>query len=289
MIVRAMLLETLGPVADNRAPLALREVADPTPRAGELLLEVTACGVCHTELDEIEGRTPPPRRGGSVPRLRCHRTRGEGEERPMARRGKPQLTFAPLTPERWRDFTALLGRHGGAGGCWCMWWRQTNRDFAARKGDKKRRAMKRVVDAGREPGILAFAGDQPVGWCAVAPREEYPRLARSRILQPVDDREVWSVVCLYIAREYRRQGVATALLEAAAAHVRRRGGRMIEGYAVEPRKGQMPDLFGFHGLAASYQRAGFREVARRSPTRPIMRRALRPAQRQRAPRPSRGA
>jgi len=200
----------------------------------------------------------------------------------MSNRKARRLTFQPLAPERWRDFTALLGRHGGVGGCWCMWWRQTQREFDARKGESNRRAMKRIVDARREPGILAFDGERPVGWCAVAARSEFPRLARSRILRPVDDREVWSVVCLYIAREYRRQGVATALLEAAAAHVRRKGGRLIEGYAVEPRRGQMPDLFGYHGLAVSYRRAGFREVARRSPTRPIMRRVIRPSRRKSA-------
>ena len=191
----------------------------------------------------------------------------------------PDLQFHPLTAERWRDFTALFGRRGACGGCWCMWWRLSQREFEARKGEKNRRAMHRLVKKGSEPGILAYVGRgakrEAIGWCAVAPRSEYPRLDRSRILKPVDDEPVWSVVCLFVAREWRRRGVSTRLLEAACEHVRARGGRIVEGYAVEPKKkGGMPDVFAFHGPAAAYAAAGFTEAARRSPTRPIMRRLL---------------
>ena len=98
--------------------------------------------------------------------------------------------FHPLTPDRWSDFEGLFGRHGAAGGCWCMWWRQTAREFDARKGESNRRAMKRIVTSGRTPGILAYHEGETVGWCSVAPREEFPRLERSRILKPLDDEPV---------------------------------------------------------------------------------------------------
>ena len=130
--------------------------------------------------------------------------------------------------------------------------------------------MKRIVTSGEVPGIMAYHDGEPVGWCAVAPRSEYPRLSRSRILKPVDDRPVWSIVCLFVAKEYRGMGVSSALISAAVEFVRGKGGSTVEAYPVEPKK-RMPDAFAFHGLVVSFSRAGFMEVARRSETRPLMR------------------
>jgi len=155
-----------------------------------------------------------------------------------------------------------------------MWWRVEQRKFEAQKGEGNRRAMKRIVGSGRVPGILAYHNDRPVGWCSVAPREEFPRLERSRILKPVDDEPVWSVVCFFIAKDYRRRGLSVHLLQAAVDYVREQGGKIVEGYAVDPKKDKMSDLFAYHGLAAAFRKVGFREVARRSETRPIMRLAV---------------
>jgi GNAT superfamily N-acetyltransferase len=179
--------------------------------------------------------------------------------------------FHTLTPERWADFEEFFGPRGAAGGCWCMWWRLTAREFDAQKGEGNRRAMKAIVDSGRVPGILAYHEGYAVGWCSVAPREEFPRLGRSRILKPVDDEPVWSVVCFFIAKSHRRRGVARRLLEAALDYVRESGGRIVEGYPVEPEKSSIPDLSAYHGLASMFRSAGFKEVARRSETRPMMR------------------
>jgi GNAT superfamily N-acetyltransferase len=121
------------------------------------------------------------------------------------------------------------------------------------------------------PGVLAYAGGQPVGWCAVAPREQYPLLERSRTLARVDSKAVWSVTCLFVARPFRRAGVSVQLLRAAAVHARSRGAAIVEGYPVEPRTDAMPDAFAWTGLVSAFRKAGFREVARRSATRPIMR------------------
>ena len=184
---------------------------------------------------------------------------------------KNSLEFHPLIPERWADFEKLFGERGACGGCWCMWWRLKNKDFEAHKGEDNRAMMKELVNSGVTPGILAYDGDNPVGWCSVAPREEFIRLQNSRILKPVDDKPVWSVVCLFVKKENRRKGVSTALLRAAVDFVREQGGDIIEGYALEPKEGKMSDAFAFHGLATAYRKAGFDEVARRSETRPIMR------------------
>ena len=139
--------------------------------------------------------------------------------------------------------------------------------------------MKRIVDRGEPPGLLAYVDGAPVGWCAVAPRETFPPLDRSRILKPVDDQPVWSVVCLFVAKEFRHKKISVRLLKAAADYAKKHGAKIIEGYPSEPKKDTMPDVFAYQGLASAYLQAGFTEVARRSPTRPIMRRRLRPMSR----------
>ena len=183
----------------------------------------------------------------------------------------PKLSFAPLTPRVWGDFEELFGTRGACGGCWCMWWRQKHSEFERNKGERNRKAMKALVESGEVPGILAYDGGRPVAWCSVAPRESFPRLSRSRILKPVDDEPVWSVVCFFIARSHRGRGVSRAILEAAAEHAGRQGARIVEGYPIEPKKGKTADLFVYTGLASVFRKAGFDEVARRSETRPIMR------------------
>ncbi len=155
-----------------------------------------------------------------------------------------------------------------------MLWRLPRAQFEARKGEGNRAAMRALLASGVEPGILAFAGQQAVGWCALAPREDYPALARSRVMKPVDDRPVWSVACLFVDRAWRGRGVATRMLDAAAAFAASRGATWLEGYPVDPRGGRLAAAFAWTGIPEAFRRAGFSEVARRSPTRPIMRRRL---------------
>jgi GNAT superfamily N-acetyltransferase len=184
----------------------------------------------------------------------------------------PRVRFAPLSPDRLPDLEALFGPRGACAGCWCMFWKQTRAEYEAGKGERNRLAMRRQVEAGVVPGLLAYDAEGPVGWVAVEPRSAYPRLARSRTLAPVDDAPVWSVTCFFVARRARRTGLTGKLIAAALAHVRERGGRLLEGYPVAPR-GETADAWLYTGLASTFARAGFEEVARRSPTRPVMRRS----------------
>ena len=180
------------------------------------------------------------------------------------------IEIHPLTPDRWDDFEALFGKNGACAGCWCTWWRMGQSEWLATKGDGTKRKMRALVKKGPPPGLLAYAGDEAVGWCALAPREDYPRLSRSKILAPVDDAPVWSVTCFFVKRDWRRRGVTVALLKHAAHWVATRRGRLLEGYPTDTKKDQ-PAAFVFHGLLGAFRRAGFREVARRSRSRPIVR------------------
>lgn len=210
-----------------------------------------------------------------------------------------QLKIQPLTPARWADFEKLFGERGACGGCWCMFMRLPRATFEQQKGLKNKKAMQKLVKANEVPGLLAYAQNEPVGWCSVSPREKFSTLERSRILQPIDNQPVWSVTCFFVAKGFRRKGVTVELLKAAIAYVKKRGGKILEGYPVEPAstssaqaasagsastgsaaataaagasvKKMQPDTFMWTGLASAFRNAGFKEILRRSATRPIMR------------------
>ena len=183
-------------------------------------------------------------------------------------------TFQPVTPERWADFEQLFGPHGASAGCWCMFERLTRAEFAREQGAGNKQTMRAIIAGGAVPGLLAYAGTAPVGWCSIGPRKVYGALERSRRLQRVDDQPVWSVVCVFTARSARRQGLTVALLRAAVAYAREHGARIVEGYPVEPSGPDTPDAFAWRGTASAFRQAGFVEVLRRSPTHPIMRYVL---------------
>lgn len=180
-------------------------------------------------------------------------------------------TYHSLTPEHWGDFERLFGPRGACGGCWCMYWRQSRALYEQQHGEQNRKNMKALVDSGVVPGLLAFEGNEPVGWCSIAPRADFSTLERSRILKPVDDQPVWSVVCFFVTRSHRRQGLTVQLLQAGLDYARLRGASIVEGYPVEPKEGKAPDIFVYTGLSSAFKQAGFTEVVRRSATRPIMR------------------
>ncbi|MDK9700392.1 MAG: GNAT family N-acetyltransferase [bacterium] len=184
---------------------------------------------------------------------------------------QPSLEYYPLTTERWDDFETLFGTKGACGGCWCMHWRLSRAEFDDNKGDGNRDAMLRLVNSGKVPGILAYSDGKPIGWCAVAPREEYAGLQRSRIFAPVDDQPVWSIVCLFVAKPFRRTGVSVGLIKSAVDFVKQNGGKIVEGYPNDNMTKPSPDPFIFTGIVSAFQKAGFIEALRRSNHRPIMR------------------
>jgi GNAT superfamily N-acetyltransferase len=195
---------------------------------------------------------------------------GGGREMSPQAKSPPDLEFQPVTPERWQDLEALFGQHGAYGGCWCMWWRLRRSEFAKQIGQGNKESLKRIVDAGEVPGLLAYAHGQPVAWCSVAPRETFPALERSRILKRVDDKPVWSIVCFFVAKSARRRGVMLRLLAAAVEYAGVHGAQVVEGYPVEPTR-TLSGASGFTGVVSTFRQAGFVEVLRRSKSQAIMR------------------
>jgi GNAT superfamily N-acetyltransferase len=187
------------------------------------------------------------------------------------------FTVRPLTPDTWTDLEELFGLPGGSivRGCWCMFYRRTGKHSGALNGAENKPQLRRLVDEGTVPGLVGYLGGSPVGWISLGPRGDYLKLQRSPIMKPVDDADVWSIVCTYVAKTYRGQGLQHRLLDAAVRYARDNGVRLLEAYPVDkPQRSH--DDFMFFGSRSLYARAGFREVVRRSPTRLVMRRGLRP-------------
>ncbi len=181
------------------------------------------------------------------------------------------LDFRPVTLKQWPDLQKLFGPNGADSGCWCMWWRQTREQFQQLHGEPNRKSMEKLLRSGEVPGILAYHEGRPVGWCSVAPRRCFPALDRSPNLKAVDTEPVWSIVCFFIPRQNRRRGLSGHLIRAAVQYARSRGAPAVEAYPIDPRHSADRPGAAFTGLLDAFLRAGFTEVARRSPRRPILR------------------
>ncbi len=181
-----------------------------------------------------------------------------------------ELSFKPIKRNLWTDFEELFGLRGAHGGCWCMYWKLRGKAYEDARGYETRQMHKSIVDAGTVTGLLAYLQGEVVGWVAVEPRSAYARLAYSRTLKAVDDQEVWSVTCFFVSKRYRRRGISVELLSAAVEYVRSQGGRIVEGYPIVANENAAPATL-FTGTETIFKRAGFNEVVRHTPMRPIFR------------------
>ena len=185
------------------------------------------------------------------------------------------VEVVPCTPDKWPDVGAVFDGPGDPGRCWCQWFyrgAKADRDRA----DANRSALQEQVEE-RPPGVLGYLDGAPTGWCAVAPRPTYTRLTRSRLLtgtgsEELADPTVWAVTCFVVRRTARGRGLAGALLAGAVELARKGGATVVEGYPIdlaERPKTSSAELY--HGPLQVFLRAGFTEVARPAPGRPLVR------------------
>jgi GNAT superfamily N-acetyltransferase len=185
--------------------------------------------------------------------------------------GEKDFLLQPVTKDLWNDLEELFGKHGAYGGCWCMWWRIKRSEFDKQTGEGNRKALRRIVDSGTVPGILAYFNGKPIAWCSIAPREQFPVLDRSPVLKRFDNNPVWSIVCFFISKAFRRKGLSRLLIKGAIEYAKNNGAMIIEAYPVDKESSKNTSLDAFTGFAKTFYSLGFEEVIRRSDKRPILR------------------
>jgi GNAT superfamily N-acetyltransferase len=197
------------------------------------------------------------------------------------------LDVRPLTRDRFPDLAALFEEGGDPKWCWCVYFRFRGRDWSNSTAPENRTALESLAERPLAPGLVGYRDGRAVGWVSLGPREDYERLSNSKVLAPVDDTPVWSIVCFVVSRKVRGQGVAADMLAAAIDFALAHGATMLEAYPVDASAGRVPAANAFHGTLAMFERAGFVVVEHRqwnpsTPVRPIVRLDL---ERDRAKRP----
>jgi len=182
----------------------------------------------------------------------------------------------PLTEARFADLSALFEEGGDPKWCWCMYFHTRGMSWSNSTPAGNRAGLAELARQGPPPGLVCYRGERVVGWVSLGPRESYDRLTTAKLLAPVDDRPVWSIVCFVVSRTARRAGVGHALLGAAVDYARNRGATTLEGYPVAEGRGRVPAASAFHGTQSMFEKAGFEVIEVRrwnaaSPPRPIMR------------------
>lgn len=186
-----------------------------------------------------------------------------------------KFTAEPLTPETFDDFEKVMGKNGGARGCWCMHWRLSFKEWEASRGDGNRKALRDRSKRNPPPGLVCYLDGEPVGWVGVGDRSEYPRLQRSPVTKPLDDESAWVITCLYVRRSHRDQGLQVKMISAACDLAAEQGQKIVEGFPVEPASGKRAGADNaMTGIASAFEKAGFSEVERRKEDRPAVRKTV---------------
>lgn len=188
--------------------------------------------------------------------------------------GSGSFRFEELRPDLWFALKRLFGPKGACAGCWCMWWRfELGKPWNQVQGEPNRKAMKKLVQSGKALGVLAFSGDEPVGWCSFGPRLDFPRLNRVKAYERDDIGDVWSVVCFFVHRKRRGKGLSRGLLQATVELMRKRGVKVVEAYPATTTKDgrRVSPLFAYTGPVRIFEELGFRKVQSASELKPLMR------------------
>jgi len=182
--------------------------------------------------------------------------------------------YQPLTPATWADFEHTMGPcQGGDGGCWCTWWRLPRGEWQRLERSGRKDYFRQVVEGGHPTGIIAFKGEEPYGWCAIAPTQDYPVIVRSPVVKPSLLPGDWYVSCFFVKAGHRRNHAMRTLLQYAIAHAREQGASAIEACPRDSVAGSgASDLF--VGKTAVFLQCGFEEIHRLRHDRPLLRRVF---------------
>jgi GNAT superfamily N-acetyltransferase len=186
------------------------------------------------------------------------------------------LEYHPLSVDRWDDLVQLFEHHGSPGYCWCTFWRLPASEYSQSNSAARRQVLQGLVASGTPTGILAYRDGVPLGWCSVAPRPSYRRLSKTSMIPQIDERDTWSVVCIYLDRAARGQKLSLGLLRAAVDYAASQGAEVVEGYPVEPKLDAQGQLsyevsYRFMGFVSTFEKAGFKEVTPPDSQRRILR------------------
>lgn len=186
----------------------------------------------------------------------------------------PAITIAPAAQDRFDDAQHALTGGGDGAACQCQWWLLSSKEFSAATRAERTELLRIELGSAPAPALIAYVDGVPAGWVRVGPRVKQPRLARTRVLatsqHPWSDANIWAVTCFVVRREYRRQGIAAALLSVAVEHARANGARIVEGYPIDTAVRSVNVNSLYVGTLALFQAAGFRETARPSEHRVVM-------------------
>lgn len=185
---------------------------------------------------------------------------------------RPEFECRPITTANLVDLDRFSSEHGKFRYCSCMRWRMTSSQYRSSTKESRVATLADLVRQGQPVGVLAYEDHHPVGWCSIAPRETYGAIERFRALPRIDDEPVWSVVCFFVDRLRRGQGLTLALLRAAVDYAHAQGARVVEGYPVEPG----PRLYTYMGAPSTFRAAGFSDVTTPGSTRVVMRHLAQP-------------
>lgn len=169
------------------------------------------------------------------------------------------IEVLPASANRWADVITMMGGNGDRG-CWCQAPRGLATGYGKSQPGGRRMALRSQLYNDPPPGMLAYIDGEVAGWCGFGPRQNLPRLARSRTIPKVDDLPVWSIVCFLVRVGYRRRGVAAALLDGVVGLARRSGAPGVEAYPIDPEGGRVDTSFGYVGVTPMFEKAGFRRV-----------------------------
>lgn len=193
-----------------------------------------------------------------------------------------QLRIVPANAASAEDVQVIFAEGDAATRCQCQWFRCTPAEHRTTSREQRIDRLDRQAHFGERgaattTGLVAYFADEPVGWCAVAPRSTYIRLLGSRVVwagreEDPDDDSVWTVSCFVTRRGYRRRGISYALARAAVEFARERGAKAVEGYPIITGPGKEAGWAAlFVGASTAFTDAGFVEITRPTARRAVMR------------------